>query len=691
MSIRGGVWLALALVVLGVLAILLTGRGALHDAPIAVVAPDVVAVPLAEDVTTATDGTLSVIGMADRAKADQLLEDGDVAAVLVLDLGGTDDELLLASGSSERARTALVEQIGEVSKSYGRTVSVSAPPSSGWSSASLGMLAALLGWLTVIVISVVRGPYAATLREGVARLAVVVAVAASAGGAAGLLAGGPLVALTIALAVTGAGVTTLAAEALIGLPGLAVAAGLLIVTGIPVVTATDTLLMPRPARLVVDGTVTGAVVEALHHQAHSWPSGWPAVTLGGWIVLPLLVLIVSRAVRAEGEPIPPRRWRVSMLAGLVLVTAAAGATRAATSGDPAPPASVRGLATDTACLDTGTVSGVDDLNRVARLRGNNQFQGGDVGVEAKLQDGRIIWLFGDTLRSPDGATEEFVRNSMLVVEPGCLRVLRPVGGGAVLPDRNDKIGYWPMSVTVQHRHNYDVVTVFAQRVQSRGSDVFDFETLGPSAAVFVVPRGRTPQLLTLRDLGADDSDVERPMWGAASMIDDGWLYVYGTARPADDSSFGYSLSVARVRPDQVLQQRRWSYWDGTGWTSHAGQAAALIEPVQGVSQTLSVFRKGDTYYAFSKRDDFLGQDLVFWTSPSPTGPFTAQPPVADLPSDLADGQLRYMPLAHPDLFPAEDSVVVSYSRNSTDLGAVIEDPLLYRPGFLRLPLPRGGS
>jgi hypothetical protein len=113
----------------------------------------------------------------------------------------------------------------------------------------------------------------------------------------------------------------------------------------------------------------------------------------------------------------------------------------------------------------------------------------------------------------------------------------------------------------------------------------------------------------------------------------------------------------------------------------------LVPAVGGVSQTLSVFERDGRWYAVSKRDEFLGTDLVIWSSPRPTGPFTAAPPVAQIPSDATQGRLRYMPLAHPDLLPQDGSVIVSYSQNETDVTKVGDDPFLYRPRFLRVPLP----
>ena len=244
-----------------------------------------------------------------------------------------------------------------------------------------------------------------------------------------------------------------------------------------------------------------------------------------------------------------------------------------------------------------------------------------------------------------------------------------------------------MSIGKVTRPGYDLVAVAAQRVRTVGSGVFAFENLGTSIAVFVVPAGEAPQLVDQRDIGPDDADPGRPTWGAASAVASGWVYLYGTSRPDATGSFGYALHVARVRPDDLLDEDRWRYWDGAAWSGRASDAATLVPAEGGVSQTLSVFERGGRWYALSKRDEFLGTDLTVWTAPGPTGPFTPQPALAQLPSDATSGLLRYMPLAHPDLLPRPGTMVVSYSRNSTDFGEVLEDPLLYRPQFLRVTLP----
>ena len=169
---------------------------------------------------------------------------------------------------------------------------------------------------------------------------------------------------------------------------------------------------------------------------------------------------------------------------------------------------------------------------------------------------------------------------------------------------------------------------------------------------------------------------------------DGWVYLYGTANPDRAGVFGYSLQVARVRPDDILDAKRWTYWDGSRWQPDERRASVLIPAEGGVSQTLERVREGATGgTALSKRDEFLGSDVVIWTAPGPTGPFTASKVVARIPSDTSTGTLRYMPLAHPELLPTSDTVVVSYSQNNSDLAQVAANPFLYRPRFLRVALP----
>lgn len=338
------------------------------------------------------------------------------------------------------------------------------------------------------------------------------------------------------------------------------------------------------------------------------------------------------------------------------------------------------------CLPHEPARDVGDLNAlIGSYRSQPDFLGADVGASATLRDGRSLWVFGDTLRRPtfDGPT--FVHNSLLVITPDCASVVMPEDRGAFVPDRADGVGYWPMSIAARPSDDGDLVGIGLLRVRPTGTGIFDFEILGSSVAKVHVPRGGVPRLEEVTDVGPDRVDDTRPTWGAAVALSDDWVYVYGTSVPSTTPAYGWSLHVARTRLAHLTTPARWEYWNGTAWSGSAAGLATLIPSERGVSRVLSVFERGGSWYAVSKRNDFIGTDLVIWKAPAPEGPYVAGPAVAKIPSD--EGRLLYMPLAHPDLLPEPGTVVVSWSRNVTDFAAISKDPTLYRPEFARVPLP----
>lgn len=361
------------------------------------------------------------------------------------------------------------------------------------------------------------------------------------------------------------------------------------------------------------------------------------------------------------------------------------------------------LATTSCALDTSTASDVPpgresvtdctqvkayadvesmaaDFARAPTLAG---LAGGDMAVDTALASGDHLMAFGDALLDTPASQEASVRNALLAHagDRTCL-VLGP-RGTAFVPDRVDGVGYWPTSLV---EVSEGTVAMFLQRVAERGDGAF--VNLGPSLAAVMVDGDGIPHVVRVHDIGNDDASRQRIGWGAASWRgDDGFVYIYGTANPERDLVFGWSLHVARATPERVFDVESWEYWTGGDWSSEESSAAEVVPAVGGVEQTLSVFTQDDRWYAVSKRDGSLGSDIVIRTAPAPTGPFTAGEVVASRPSHPEAGILAYAALAHPALFPEPGTIVVSVSRNMTDVDAIAADPTLYRPEFFRVPLP----
>lgn len=326
---------------------------------------------------------------------------------------------------------------------------------------------------------------------------------------------------------------------------------------------------------------------------------------------------------------------------------------------------------------------VDDLNTwINRGTSVGGDAGADVGASVELSDGRSLWVFGDTVRSKGAPGPSFVRNSMLVVDEDCIRSVSTPDAGAVIPDAADGTAYWPISIDHIADDGGDRVAVGLFRIKAFGEGAWDFTVLGTSLAEFWVPTGGSPSLVKVADIGGPASDAT-PTWGVAVALDKPWIHLYGTSHTEGES--GWALHVARTRLAHLLNPAQWQYWDGARWGDDGDRTSPVIPGDGGVSRVLSVFQRDDRWYAVSKRDDFLGSDLVIWKGDSPHGPFVATPAVQKIPS--TPDQLQYMALAHPHLLPQPGTIVVSWSRNGGGLDDIRADPTRYRPVFARVPLP----
>lgn len=332
------------------------------------------------------------------------------------------------------------------------------------------------------------------------------------------------------------------------------------------------------------------------------------------------------------------------------------------------------------------VAALDELSRT--YLGHPAFQGGDAAIDAVLSDGRRLVVFGDTLRTPDYPGGAIVRNSIVIVESMSACVILGPGGSAAIPDRRDGVGYWPMSIVVDPESGLDEVVVMMQRVTAARADDLGFAILGTSYVRLLLPPGEAPVLADVIDMHPDDRSMSQTTWGAAMWQDaDGWIYVYGTRSPEEVGIFGRSLMVARSRWGTLDDMSQWEYWDGAQWVTRPADAAVLIAAEQGVAQVLSVFETEGRWRAVSTLGGDLGDEVVVWDAPTPTGPFIANPPSLRLPPDSVDGALTYLVLAHPSVFPEEGSVVISYSQGVTEAEDLLDEPLRYRPRFVRIDLP----
>lgn len=318
------------------------------------------------------------------------------------------------------------------------------------------------------------------------------------------------------------------------------------------------------------------------------------------------------------------------------------------------------------------------------------WQAADIGASSRLPDGRLLWVFGDTLRRPE-LQPRLVANSMLVSSGTCVSQLVTGDRGPVVPDDPDGTVHWPMSVVTLPPSQAlgddaeEVVLVLCARTR-RGTGALDFQFRGTTAALFTVGDDGVPRLARTVEVSPDDADLDQINWGAAATVEKRWLYVYGTRSTGEPLVFGRELYVARVPVDDPGNRNTWRFWDGASWQPQSTRAVPVLGAVGGVSQTLSVDVVDGRWTVVSKRDGDLGDFVFTWSAAAPTGPWVAQQALRS-PAGYDAGELTYAPLAHPEIPLASGALLVSISRNTTDPAQLLADPELGRPVFAEIPVP----
>ncbi len=346
----------------------------------------------------------------------------------------------------------------------------------------------------------------------------------------------------------------------------------------------------------------------------------------------------------------------------------------------------------------------------------DDWTGGDGTHSVRLPDGRVLWLFSDTFLgqvhappNPVGqphtwrdTSAPMVRNSAVVMSrSGTLHRTLPA---PLFPDPAPQQWRWPVAARVEPRSpgaDEQVVRVLLwNRMASQGPWIYGVP-LATEVATLSLPDLRVEGIVKVSDQQGVEDPEKRVLYGAATVDDDGWTYVFGGTDAQATSRPSSHAHVARVRHGRLAEADAWEYWDGEEWGRAATSRPVLGDGRRkGVGSAFTVVRDKGTYVLFTMAAGAEGLTTVtsYWSC-SPTGPWhgPAKAFEAPLPKDAAVRQetAAYNPQAHPAL-GGDGRVVLSYDVNWLDpvpasaQANVNRNVALYRPRFvtLRLGAPR---
>lgn len=244
--------------------------------------------------------------------------------------------------------------------------------------------------------------------------------------------------------------------------------------------------------------------------------------------------------------------------------------------------------------------------------------------------------------------------------------------------------YWLGDGFVNTAKNSDIY-VFAYKMHNK-SQTDDWSFYNTKTVLINIPYYSKPPY-------TDQKQIETPLrfpddagtFGAGIFVNtqsaktpkpDGFVYVYGVTNK------NKALVAARVFPQDIEDFSKWTFWNGTNWTTDMSQSAEITT---GISNEMSISPLPDGRYILVSMIDGMSRSVGIKIGSSPIGPFGEFKTIYTCKEPLENKHyFTYNAKAHPSLSqPGE--LLISYNVNAFEFVKEIKDnPNLYRPRFIKL-------
>lgn len=331
-------------------------------------------------------------------------------------------------------------------------------------------------------------------------------------------------------------------------------------------------------------------------------------------------------------------------------------------------------------------------------RNGTGWNAGDGTSSVLLPDGRTLWMFGDSHVDQALSNDNELpclfntRNSIMVQDANDLTHFTtyydtlgtdPYTRQFIKVTGEDRITYWPAGGFTFQNTAY----LFWNRYEEDNTD----SLLGVRFVGMVIAEVSLPDITLSKITPLADTTLE---YGMAIITDEmaGYHYIYGRKKENNVTQ----LVLARCPIGQIYAD--WEYFAGDdNWENNAFNQQSIGD---NVAEEFSVFNCGNTYYLLTQQKGGAlecgkGRAIFIYEAERPEGPF-AQRILAYVVADQFGGEyLRtYNAQAHPQ-FTTNGELLISYNVNKTcsndDCSSMpftaTYDPNLYRPKFVRIPVP----
>ena len=306
-------------------------------------------------------------------------------------------------------------------------------------------------------------------------------------------------------------------------------------------------------------------------------------------------------------------------------------------------------------------------------RYGNGWTGGDIAYSYKLNDGRSVWLFGDSFldtvypnrkRPVNGFIHSVFATTRSMGDDFTTIVRGTLDNPQTLFPAKEPIQYWSncaFTNTAGTKLYVQLVTI-----KSTGDGgLFGFEVTGNAMGIMNLPDFALERIISTNNSGTID-------WSSCTYEEGDYVYIYG----AESTKYNKYMHVSRRKRNTPF--RNVEFYNGTAWVKDSAQSKRIIG---GLSQQYSVFQHKGKDYLLSQ-GTLLDDDIFMWDAASPVGPFSNKRHVYKTPQ-YGGNIITYNATVHYE-FTEGDKLLVGYCTNSFDAKDLFKSADNYRPYFITI-------
>ena len=326
----------------------------------------------------------------------------------------------------------------------------------------------------------------------------------------------------------------------------------------------------------------------------------------------------------------------------------------------------------------------------------NGWIGADGDVAVTLTNGLTLWLFSDSFigdvsggrrehasmihhsfawqhgTNPISAQVEWFYAKSIAGKPGSL--ITPADGEG---------HFWIFDALMAKEKLF---LFLAQIHQTDAKDAFGFQQIGTWLGEVSNPLAPPTEWhieqkkIPFAKYGAG----ENYSFGSASLVTNGFVYVYGT-REQKQIGRGKKMILARAPETDLENFPLWQFRTRVGWTTNVAAAADLCDEMASEYSVswLPALRR----FVLVCTENGLSEKILVRTAIQPWGPWSEATVVYHCPEAAWDKNIFcYAAKAHPMLADASNELMITYAANSFKFEQLMSDARLYWPRFVRVRL-----